>query len=265
MSPRPPLEYQIKSANTAPGAEGAAIEAGPTMQGNTLAHMQQYYDNSLDNIGRATSYCWYGPLWAQAGTAPSRLHKWFSTEGGIRVPFILSKHGMARSAGIETAFGTVMDLAPTILQLAGVSPHAGTYNGRKVATIRGSSWAEWLQAPAQKDIHGPDYEVGWELMGSAAYRKGYWKVNWVHPPKGPGRWQLYDLSKDPGETADLAEQYPEKLEQLIELWKLYAKEVGVVGLKSEIEPFRVMKVEENMDNVTWLRFMHTHDEAHAAA
>ncbi|KAI9155697.1 arylsulfatase [Paramyrothecium foliicola] len=230
------------------GAEGAAIEAGPTMQGNTLAHMQQYYDNSLDNIGRATSYCWYGPLWAQAGTAPSRLHKWFSTEGGIRVPFIISKEDLPRPSGIETAFGTVMDLAPTILELAGAKSHAGEYRGRKVATIRGKSWAEWLGHPSQNDIHEPEYEVGWELMGSAAYRKGLWKVNWVHPPKGPGKWQLYDLSADPGETADLAEEFPEKLEQLVSLWKTYAKDVGVAGLKSEIEPFRQMKVEENLDH-----------------
>lgn len=248
-----------------PGAEGAAIEAGPTMHGNTLAHMQQYYDNSLDNIGRANSYCWYGPLWAQAGTAPSRLHKWFSTEGGIRVPFILSKAGMARSAGIESAFGTVMDLAPTILELAGAKNHNGNYQGREVATMRGSSWAHWIKSPAEKNIHDADYEVGWELMGSAAYRKGYWKVNWVHPPKGPGKWQLYDLSNDPGEVEDLAETYPEKLKQLIALWELYAEEVGVIGLKKDIEPFRVMKAEENMDNVTWLRFLNTHDETHAEA
>lgn len=235
------------------------------MQGNTLAHMQQYYDNSLDNIGRATSYCWYGPLWSQAGTAPSRLHKWFSTEGGIRVPFILSKPGLTRPASIEAAFGTVMDLAPTILELAGAEAHGGEYGGRKVAKIHGISWAHWLRSPAERDIHGPEYEVGWELMGSAAYRKGYWKVNWVHPPKGPGKWQLYDLSKDPGETADLAEKFPEKLAQLVALWERYAEDVGVVGLKSELEPFRTMKVEENLDNVTWLRFLNTHDEAHAEA
>jgi arylsulfatase A-like enzyme len=245
------------------GAEGAAIEAGPSMQGATLEHFQKYYDNSVDNIGRATSYCWYGPLWAQAGTAPSRLHKWFSTEGGIRVPFILSKTGLARSAGIEKAFGTVMDLAPTILELAGAKSHDGEYQGRKVEKMRGVSWAKWLRCPEQKNIHADDYEVGWELMGSAAYRKGYWKVNWVHPPKGPGKWQLYDLSNDISEINDLAETHPDKLAELVALWERYAKEVGVVGLKSEIEEFRTMKVEENLDNITWLRFLDAHDESHA--
>ncbi|VUC32434.1 unnamed protein product [Clonostachys rosea] len=245
------------------GAEGAAIEASPTMQGNTLAHMQKYYDNSLENIGRANSYCWYGPLWSQAGTAPCRLHKWFSTEGGIRVPFILSKPGLARSTGaIVDPFCTVMDIGPTFLELAGVKQHDGFFAGRPVVPMKGKSWAKWLRDRDEASIHGEDYEVGWELMGCGAFRKGYWKVDWVPPPKGPGKWQLYDLSKDQGETNDLAEKFPEKLEQLISLWKQYAKEVGVVGLKNEIEEFRTMKVEENADNVTWLRFMDADDPHH---
>lgn len=233
------------------------------MQGNTLEHMQKYYDNSIDNIGRATSYCWYGPLWSQAGTAPCRLHKWYSTEGGIRVPFILSKPGMARSPGhIEDPFCTVMDIGPTILELAGVKSHNGTYAGREVSPMRGQSWAKWISDKNESSIHGADYEVGWELMGCGAFRKGYWKVNWVPPPKGPGKWQLYDLVTDQGETNDLADKYPDKLEELISLWKLYAKDVGVVGLKNEIEEFVTLTAEENQDNVTWLRFMDADDDCH---
>ncbi|KAH7026650.1 arylsulfatase [Microdochium trichocladiopsis] len=259
------------------GAEGAAIEAGPTMQGNTLAHMQKYYDNSLDNIGRANSYCWYGPLWSQAGTAPCRLHKWFSTEGGIRVPFILSKPGLPRKqeAGqIESAFGTVMDLAPTILDLAGVpAQNGGVFKGRQVYPVKGVSWKHWLastdggkELKVDEDmIHPPDYEVGWELMGCAAFRKGYWKVNWVPPPKGPGKWQLYDLSQDQGETKDLAEEMPHKLEELVGLWDRYAKDVGVVGLKNELQDYRALTAEEISADTTWLRFMNAHEEPVGAA
>ncbi|PSN70391.1 arylsulfatase [Corynespora cassiicola Philippines] len=237
------------------GAEGAAIEAGPSMQGKTLEHMQKYYDNSLDNIGRATSYCWYGPLWSQAATAPSRLYKWFSTEGGVRVPFIFSKPGLTRRPGIEGPFCTVMDLAPTLLDLAGVKSHNGSYAGREVAPIRGKSWRKWLSSTEKSEIHDPDYTVGWELMGCGALRRGVWKIDWVPPPKGPGKWQLYDLSKDRGEMDDLAGVYPEKLAELVDLWKKYAKDVGVVGLRNEIEEFRTMKVEENSDRITWLQFM----------
>ncbi|KLU91288.1 hypothetical protein MAPG_09809 [Magnaporthiopsis poae ATCC 64411] len=244
------------------GAEGAALEASPVMQGATLAHMQEHYDNSLENIGRPTSYCWYGPLWGQAGTAPSRLHKQFSTEGGIRVPFILSKPGLARPAGgLEAPFCTVMDLAPTILQLAGAKSHDGEYKGRKVERLRGASWTEFLADPAKTEIHGEDYEVGWELMGCGAFRKGFWKIDWVPPPMGLGRWELFDLAKDPGETEDLADKHPDKLKELVGLWEKYADDVGVVGLMKDIKPFkrRALTVEETED-IQWLQFMHAHTE-----
>ena len=69
------------------GAEGADIEAQPTMGPDVVRTIRRYYDNSFENIGHANSYVWYGSRWAQASTAPSRLYKAFSTEGGIRVPF----------------------------------------------------------------------------------------------------------------------------------------------------------------------------------
>lgn len=69
------------------GAEGADIESLPTMGPDLMRVLRKYYNNSFDNIGHADSYVWYGTRWAQASTAPSRLYKIFTTEGGIRVPF----------------------------------------------------------------------------------------------------------------------------------------------------------------------------------
>jgi arylsulfatase len=56
------------------------------IRGPLLEHLDKYYDNSLENIGAANSFVWYGPRWAQASTAPSRLYKAYPTEGGVRVP-----------------------------------------------------------------------------------------------------------------------------------------------------------------------------------
>ncbi|KAH0273489.1 alkaline phosphatase-like protein, partial [Aureobasidium melanogenum] len=67
------------------GAEGAAYEAYPIVQGEMMQHLKKYYNNSIENIGRGDSFVWYGPRWAQAATAPSRLYKAFTTEGGVRV------------------------------------------------------------------------------------------------------------------------------------------------------------------------------------
>lgn len=55
------------------GAEGASYEALPIVGDDVLAHIDKYYDNSLDNIGRGNSFVWYGCRWAQAATAPSRV------------------------------------------------------------------------------------------------------------------------------------------------------------------------------------------------
>jgi arylsulfatase A-like enzyme len=98
------------------------IEALPIISGDIFAHVAKYYDNSLDNIGRGNSYVWYGPHWANASTAPSRLYEGFSSEGGIRVPMILRYPALTVKdspvRGIEHSFATVMDIYPTIVELA---------------------------------------------------------------------------------------------------------------------------------------------------
>ena len=66
------------------GAECAIVEAMPLSGAYIVEQVRKHYDNSVDNLGAASSCIWYGPRWAQAATAPSRLHKAFTTEGGIR-------------------------------------------------------------------------------------------------------------------------------------------------------------------------------------
>jgi arylsulfatase A-like enzyme len=74
------------------GAEGASLELG-SVHGDTVnQHLEKYYDNRLDNIGSHDSFVWYGTHWAQASTAPSRLYKMYSTEGGCRVPLVMKPH-----------------------------------------------------------------------------------------------------------------------------------------------------------------------------
>ncbi len=131
------------------GAEGAILESLPILGGAIAAEIEKNWDNSLDNAGAANSFIWYGPRWAQAATAPSRLHKAFTTEGGIRVVGFVTWPGFDRQHQIGTAFSTVMDIAPTFLELAGVA-HPGTeYQGREVAPIRGRSLLPYLSGAAE--------------------------------------------------------------------------------------------------------------------
>ena len=209
------------------GAEGAILESLPILGGAIVAEIEKNWDNSLDNAGAANSFIWYGPRWAQAATAPSRLHKAFTSEGGIRVVGFATWPGFDRQQQIGTAFSTVMDIAPTFLELAGVA-HPGTeYQGREVAPMRGRSLLPYLSGDTES-VHDDLAGTGWELFGRYAIRQGDWKALHLPQPYGPGAWQLYDLSADPGEINDLAASYPDKLAELLVLWERYVSETGVI-------------------------------------
>ena len=147
------------------GAEGAAYEANAIGGNNLSNHIKKYYNNTYDNIGNFDSFVWYGPLWAQAATAPSRLYKAWTTEGkcspsiravrdilinkplssgGVRVPCLFKYPGM-RESEISNEFCTVMDLVPTILEMAGVRHPAPSYQGREVVPMRGTSMKSWFE------------------------------------------------------------------------------------------------------------------------
>lgn len=250
------------------GAEGASYEAQEIVGDSIMAHIDKYYNNSLDNIGRGDSFVWYGPYWAQAATAPSRLFKMHSTEGGCRVPLVVKppvSNGRAVGAGIMTdTFCSVMDVVPTILEMAGLK-HPGTqYKGRKIAPVRGRSWVKFMSllqedATSKPDIHGTNYVMGFENAGSAALRKGDWKITFVGAPYGPQRWELFNIREDPGETNDLCKEYPQLFDELQQLWQEYKDDVGVVGLAGEYaapdKKARKAVLDEMEDPYAWIKYI----------
>lgn len=238
------------------GAEGAAYEAYPMVQSGVMPHLQKYYDNSIENLGAGNSFIWYGPRWAQAATAPSRLYKAYTTEGGVRVPFCAkfpkSVEVSGSAKGITDQFATVMDLAPSILDMAGVKHPAPTYQGREVVPMRGKSFYPWAAGKADR-IHEKDFIQGWETCGRAALRYGDWKIVYIPKPKGPERWQLYNLANDPGEVDDLAEAEPERLKELLKLWDLYVIETGVIPLCPDLGKF-LEATEAQMPENAWMEY-----------
>lgn len=220
------------------GAEGAMVEAMPIVGDLIAEQIAEHYDNSIDNLGEPDSCCWYGPRWAQAATAPCRLHKAFTTQGGIRVPFFASGPRIGNGPGIANgsdteagghishAFATAMDIPATILDLAGIA-HPPQWKGRSVAPLEGRSMVPHLRVGSPA-IHPSDTETGWELFGRRAIRRGDWKAVWLREPEGAGQWQLYDLARDPAECHDRAALEPEVLASLIEAWNHYASAKGIV-------------------------------------
>ena len=246
------------------GAEGAAYEAYPIVQGSMMQHLKKYYNNSLENLGNGDSFIWYGPRWAQAATAPSRLYKAYTTEGGVRVPFLAKFPTGVNKVGedkITHEFSTVMDLAPTILDMAGVTHPAPTYQGREVVPMRGRSMLPFIFG-SRKSIHDAEFINGWETCGRAAVRKGDWKIVFIPKPRGPEKWQLYNLKSDPGEVHDLAEteEGKGKMEELMKLWDQYMLETGVVPLAPELGKW-LAATEEQMKDDVWMEYEYWKDGA----
>ena len=244
------------------GAEGGAHEANPAFQGGPMKYLQKYYDNSLDNLGNYNSFIWYGPRWAQAATAPSRMYKSYTTEGGIRVPCVVKLPAQYTSpipkGGITHKFSTIMDIAPTFLDMAAVKHPAPHYKGREIVGMRGKSMVPWLNGQASS-IHQADFVEGWEISGRAAVRKGKWKANYLPTRKyGPSRagnskWELFDLESDPGEIHDLSEQHPDMLKELLKLWDQYVMETGVVPLNPALGEY-IAATEEQMPDDGWMEY-----------
>lgn len=191
--------------------------------------VQQYNnaDNSLENLGHDGSMMFYGPGWASAGSTPFYLFKRHMTEGGIRVPFIVSGPGVEHRGSISHELLTVRDVAPTLLELAGSPYPVGSYEGREILPQTGISFAAQL-ADRRSAIHSETEIFGWELFKRRGVRKGDWKALWLESPFGTDRWQLYNLSVDPGETQDLAQAESEKMAEMITAWNEYASENNVI-------------------------------------
>lgn len=212
------------------GAEGAVVEAIP-MSGEVIKRsIDAHYNNELANLGNRDSFIWYGPRWAQASTAPSRMHKGYVTEGGIRCPAIVHYpplEAVSKGRGrVTDVFATVMDILPTILDLAGVPLPGSTFRRREVVPVKGASWLPHLRGTDTR-IHDKDYVVGWELFFHQAIRRGDYKAVFIPKPKGPERWQLYNVATDKGEIHDLATQEPVILDELVKHWLAYVSEFGV--------------------------------------
>lgn len=206
------------------GANGLEMHMYP---GTDNAWVERNSDNRLSNWGRRGSRIAQGPGWAQASSTPFRLFKAFIAEGGIRSPLIINGPGVARAGETIHAVSHVMDIAPTLLHIAGTE-YPSTYHGRSVVPIRGKSMLPLLNKRSAV-VRGPDEAIAWEFNDWRAIRIGDFKATWISRPFGTSEWQLFDLAADPGEKMDLSGQKPGVTKQLVSAWAEYAKDVGVVA------------------------------------
>lgn len=178
------------------------------------------FDNRDENLGKLDSFAWLSPEWAHVSSTPYRLLKGFPSEGGMRVPLLVRRPVTgADQAGTVAQVFNVTDLTATLAALGGVERWPEQRDGRAIAPLNGTPIAPILGQPTQADT---DTVVARELFGRKSLRRGDWKILWIEPPKGAGRWQLYNLASDPAEAHDLAAAEPQRLAELTALWEQYA-------------------------------------------
>jgi arylsulfatase A-like enzyme len=191
--------------------------------GQVGAHLRATFDNSYEKMGTAESYVSYGPQWAEAGSAPFQRHKGYTREGGITAPMIMSGPGVAASGVIDATYATVMDLAPTFLQIAGASyPNDGS-----VMPMLGESMQDFL-AGNSNTVHDDDYVTILSHEGHSYARQGRWKIVNTESPFNELNFELYDVVADPGEIHNLAESEPEKFAELLAIWRVERRNLGIV-------------------------------------
>ncbi|MBX2847162.1 MAG: arylsulfatase [Acidiferrobacterales bacterium] len=211
------------------GAEGADRPPGDNGTDWT-------FDNSLENMGKVNSHIYYGAAWAQAGVGVNRYYKSYASEGGTLAPAIISHPTMTKSGQKSGAFASVVDIAPTFLDLASVPPTKINSKGEMAEPIQGVSMVPFVFGNAET-IRDDDFSFGWEIFGHRAIRKGDWKLLYLTSQPAERRqplaekadqWGLYNMKTDPGEVNDLSAQYPEKVTELLKEWDSYVAKNGIV-------------------------------------
>lgn len=191
--------------------------------------LKMNYSNDLNRLGGRGAFTSIGPSWASAAAAPLSDYKFFAGEGGLRSPLIVSGVLGIKANQIATAFAHVTDIVPTLLELAGVEPHDGRYQGKVVEPLIGSSLLPVLQGKSQL-VHPADRAIGYELSGSAALFKGEYKLVKNLKPVGDEQWHLYNISSDPGEVLDLQSQMPELYQSMQADYAHYVRANGVLPM-----------------------------------
>jgi arylsulfatase len=161
------------------------------------------------------------------------MFKGFTSEGGIRAPFMVKLPGVMPNAGtMNHSFFHVRDIMPTILDVADVE-HTGEIDGRQVVPMHGSSVLDLFEGEMETPYAGAN-QVGYELFGMRAFFDGDWKILLMPPPFGPGEWELFDLREDPAELNDLSGQHPDRLAEMIARWEQYKVDNGVLDVSLDL-------------------------------
>lgn len=180
----------------------------------------------IDKWGGHETYPHMAAGWAVMFDTPYTWTKQVASDpGGTKVGMAIHwPRGIKAKGELRTQFHHVIDVAPTILEAAGL-PEPKSVNGVEQRPMDGVSMAYSFDNPGAKDRRTTQY---FEMFGNRAiYHDGMWartihKAPWERKPRraldDDSAWELFDLRTDFSLVNDLAGKQPAKLEELRQLF-----------------------------------------------
>ncbi|MCK8061699.1 MULTISPECIES: arylsulfatase [unclassified Fusibacter] len=213
------LENTIFIITSDNGPDGASM-ADSEIQ--SMGYTHNYHD-----LGEIGSFNYIDQNFASAAASPLTYFKFYSGEGGLRVPLIFTGPGIDKREGFQNAFTHVTDITPTILEMTDTEAPEGRFSGREVEPITGKNLTPILKG-TKDSIYSEDDYVGYEVAGNLALFNNGYKLMLNRPSLGDSEWYLFDIVNDPGETKDLKYDNPVQFQHMMNLYQRYTKEKGVL-------------------------------------
>lgn len=234
------------------GDNGPSAEGGPVGTFNKFALMNGVPDVEarvlprIDEIGSPTSNSNYPCGWAWAGSSPLQWFKQIASHlGSVRNGLVVSwPKGPVPEGELRTQFHHCVDIAPTILEAAGI-PKPKLVNGVDQTPFDGSSMCYSFARADAEPVRKRQY---FELIGNRAIYEDGWIAGARHgvlPWQYAGgklgdfsgdQWELYNLEKDFSQADNLAGDEAQRLQALKELWLAEAGRNGVFPLDDRRVP-----------------------------
>lgn len=188
------------------------------------------YDSNRDfdvPPGGPDSYRTLSAAWANVGNTPYRFYKQYGHEGGPHTHFIARWPGVI-SPGLNKAPAHVVDLLPTLLDVAGIE-YPSAASGAPTPELDGRSLVPLFSGEPRPD---PEIMIAGFTERFRMVRVGNRKIVRVNAQP----WELYDLAEDPTELHDLASERPDHLESLVETYRRWIHDhEAVMPRRQEVE------------------------------
>jgi arylsulfatase len=209
---------------------GGAPEAG--VRGNfrrpygdpTTVH--EWYQH-LDELGSDKTEPLYQRPWAMASDTPFKYYKLWPYRGGVQTPMIISWPAGIRERGLRRQYVDIIDITPTVLEILGIQA-PGTFEGVCQIPFQGRSMRATFDNPQSPNPRDTQY---FELWASRGIWNNGWEAIAIHKPGASfdaDQWELYNVAEDFSQSENLAAKYPDKLEQLKQLWWSEAAKNGAL-------------------------------------